>query len=130
MNGGPQTRTAYFAFLLGILLSSAACATGQNGDVPVSISSQELKLPAATRILGQAAIYISTTGEKLEVVHDAAAAVAIVKLPDGSVAILQEEIAGSAGRYRNNSMTVWEKDGGVLLWIDGKLAFSGHSERD
>ena len=125
-----QARTAYFAFLLGILLSSAACATGQSVDIPVSISTQELKLPAATRILGQAAIYISTTGDKLEVVHDAAAAVAIVKLPDGSVAVLPEEIAGSEGRYRNNSMTVWEKDRGVLLWIDGKLTFSGHSERD
>jgi membrane-bound inhibitor of C-type lysozyme len=82
-----------------------------------------------TRVLGQASVYISATGEKLEVIHDPAADIAIVKLPDGTLVLLSAEIAGSEGRYRDSRMTVWEHDGGVLLWVTGKLVFSGRGAK-
>ncbi len=88
-----------------------------------------MPVPSATRVLGQASVYLSATGEKLEVVHDTAADIAVLKLPDGSLALLPAEIAGSEGRYRDGSMTLWENDGGVLLWIAGKLVFSGREAK-
>jgi membrane-bound inhibitor of C-type lysozyme len=75
--------------------------------------------------MGEASAYISADGEKLEVVHDPAADIAIVKLPDGTLVLLPAEIAGSEGRYLDSRMTVWENAGGVLLWIAGELVFSG-----
>jgi hypothetical protein len=116
----PLASLANFAFLAGSLLICASCATAYPGNVPVNGSAPTVTLPPSTRVLGEA-----TVGERVQVVHDDSAGIAIVKLPDGGMAVLPLEIAGSEGRYRDNHMIVWEKDGGVLLWIDGKLVFNG-----
>jgi hypothetical protein len=108
-----------------LLLAVAGCATAPIDGMPVENTAPALQAPPSTRVLGQAAIYVSATGEKLEVVHDAAAGIVIVKQPDGVLVLLPAEIAGEDGRYRDSHMTLWEKDGGVLLWIDGKLVFNG-----
>ncbi|HXE98236.1 MAG TPA: hypothetical protein VN642_17670 [Dongiaceae bacterium] len=84
-----------------------------------------MPVPPSTRVLGKATLYVSATGEKLEVIHDTSAGVAIVMLPDGGLTVLPAEIAGSEGRYRDNRMTVWEHDGVALLWIGGELVFNG-----
>lgn len=114
-----------FAVLAALFLAGAGCATAPIVTLPPSSSSPGVPLPSSTRVLGEATVYISAGGERVEVVHDAAAGIAIVKLPDGAAAALPEEIAGSAGRYRDKRMTVWESDGGVLLWVEGRLVFSG-----
>ena len=119
------TRAARFAFLAALLLISAGCATAPAIVVPVKDSVPKVSLPSSTRVLGEAKVYISAAGERVEVVHDASIGIAIVKLPDGQATALPEEIAGSEGRYRDKRMTVWESDGGVLLWVEGKLVFSG-----
>lgn len=108
-----------------LFLVVAGCATAPIGSMPVETSAPARQVPPSTRVLGQAALYVSAAGERLEVVHDTAAGIAIVKLPDGGMALLPEEIAGAEGRYRDSRMTVWENDGGVLLWIGGKLVFKG-----
>lgn len=108
-----------------LFLVVAGCATAPIGSMPVETSAPARQVPSSTRVLGQAALYVSAAGERLEVVHDTAAGIAIVKLPDGGMALLPEEIAGAEGRYRDSRMTVWENDGGVLLWIGGKLVFKG-----
>jgi len=105
-----------------VLLCSAGCATAPTVSTPVQ---QSMPVPAETRVLGQATVYLSAAGEKLEVVHDAGTGVVIVKLPDDRLAILPAEIVGTEGRYRDDHLTLWETDGGVLLWLDGKLVFSG-----
>lgn len=114
-----------YAFLASLLLICAGCATAPNGSVPIKSSAPGVPLPSTTHVLGQATVYISAAGERLEVVHDTQAGIAIVKLPNGGTAVLPAEIAGSEGRYRDNRMTVWENDGVVLLWVDGKLVFGG-----
>jgi membrane-bound inhibitor of C-type lysozyme len=108
-----------------MLLICAGCATAPNGNVPINSSAPTVTLPSSTRVLGEGTVYISATGERVQVVHDDSAGIAIVKLPDGGMAVLPLEIADSAGRYRDNHMIVWEKGGVVLLWIDGKLVFNG-----
>jgi membrane-bound inhibitor of C-type lysozyme len=97
-----------------ILLVSSSCA-----------SAPKVSFPATTRVLGIATIYQSATGERLEVIHDNRAGVAILKLPDGTVVVLPAELVGSEERYKDARMTVWEHDSGVQLWIDGNVAFSG-----
>lgn len=99
---------------------------------PVSFgcaSKPTVSLSTSTRVLEPAAIYLSATGEKLEVLHDHAAGVAIIKLPDGTMVVVPAEYAGSEGRYRDARMTIWEHNRGVLLWIDGKVVFSGSIEK-
>lgn len=113
------------ALLAALFLLCAGCATAPGGAMPVNGSAADVPLPPSTRFLGQAAIYLSAAGERLEVVHDAGAGIAIVKLPDGTMTLLPAEIVGTEGRYRDSRITVWERDGGALLWIDGELVFSG-----
>ncbi len=125
MTAEPLAARAHFILILGIMLICAGCATMPNGGVPVENTATGAPVPSATRFLGQATVYLSATGESLEVVHDASTGIAIVKLPDGSATVLPEEIAGFEGRYRNKHMTVWENDGFVLLWVDGKFVFRG-----
>lgn len=105
-----------------LLLCCAGCAAVPVVSTPVQ---QSVPVPVETRVLGQATLYLSTEGEKLEVVHDANSGIVIVKLPDERLAILPPEIVGTEGRYRDDHLTLWETDGGVLLWLDGKLLFSG-----
>ena len=107
-----------------LLLAVAGCATAPIDRMPADNAAPVLQV-SPSHVLGRAVLYVSATGEKLEVVHDTAAGIAIVKLPDGGMALLPEEIAGVEGRYRDSRMTVWESDGGVLLWIDGRLVFNG-----
>ena len=107
-----------------LLLAVAGCVTAPTGSVPAE-DNEPSRQVSPSRVLGQDSLYISATGEKLEIVHDTAAGIAIVKLPDGGIALLPAEIAGAEGRYRDSHMTVWENDGGVLLWIDGRLVFTG-----
>ncbi len=114
-----------FLLFLVLLPICAGCATAPNVGVPTEISAPGVSLPASTRVLGTATAYVSAAGERLEIVHDTPAGIAIVKLPDGGTAVLPAEIAGSEGRYRDSRMTVWENDGVVLLWVEGKLVFSG-----
>lgn len=108
-----------------VMLLCAGCAATSNVTSPLESSAPVLPLPPATRVLGRATLYVSAAGEKLEIVHDSSAGVAILRLPDGGMAVLSAEIAGSDGRYRDSRMTLWENGGGVSLWIDGKLVFSG-----
>lgn len=111
--------------LICLLQFFAGCVKAPAGAMPAENVVPDLRAPSSTRVLGQATLYISTTGEKLEVVHDAATDVAIIKLPDGEAVLLPAEIAGSGERFRDKHMTLWEHDGAVLLWVDGKLEFSG-----
>lgn len=106
-----------------LLLCSAGCAAAPVVSAPLQ---QSVPVPRSTRVLGQATQYFSATGEKLEVVHDDRTGVAIVKLPDEQLAILTAEIAGTEGRYRDDRLTLWETEGSALLWLDGKLVFSGN----
>jgi hypothetical protein len=112
-------------FIAVLLLICAGCATAPTGSAAVQNTAPGISLPSATQVLGQATVYFSAAGEKLEVIHDTSAGIAIVKLPDGALTVLPAELAGSEGRYRDSRMTVWEHDGVILLWIDGKLVFSG-----
>lgn len=115
-----------FAFLGCLFLVCAGCVKTLNGGVPLKSSAPSVKLPSSTRVLGQASAYISATGAKMEVVHDSSFSdVAIVMWPGGGIAVLPAEIAGMEGRYRDSRMTLWEKEGVGLLWIDGELVFSG-----
>lgn len=114
----------HFSGLL-MLLSCAACAS-TSGQVNSGASQQPVfQAPTATRSLGQASRYISPAGERLEVVHDPRAGIAIVKLPGGGLELLNAELAGSEERYRSATMTLWENNGTVLLWQNGSLLFSG-----
>lgn len=113
------------AALMAALLFCGGCATAPTAGAPVQQSPRPV--PAGTRILGQATVYVAATGEKLEVVHDANTGIAIVKLPEGQIAILSAEIVGTEGRYRDDHLTLWETDGGVLLWLDGRLVFTGRA---
>lgn len=106
-----------FISFLFFLLVTSGCA-----------SSPSVSLPASTRVLDSATIYLSVTGEKLEVIHDHSTGVAIIKLPDGTMAVLPLESAGLEGRYRDTRMNIWEHDRSVLLWIDGNVVFSGSIE--
>lgn len=106
--------------LLTLLLMCSACATA-----PANSATPTIVSPSDTRILGQATVYISAVDERLEVVHDNRTGVAIVKLPDGVMAVLPAEIVGLEERYRDSHMTLWENEGSALLWIDGELVFSG-----
>ncbi len=110
--------TRVFRTFLLIILVSSGCA-----------STPTVSLPTSTRLLEPATIYLSAAGEKLEVIHDHSAGVAIIKLPDGTMAVLPAEYAGSEGRYRDPRMNIWEHDRGALLWIDGKVVFSGSIEK-
>lgn len=105
-----------------LLLCCAGCAAAPAVSRPIR---QAVPVPSSTRVLGQATVYLSPAGEKLEVVHDANSGIVIIKLPDEQLAILPPEIVGTEGRYRDDHLTLWETDGGVLLWLDGKLVFSG-----
>lgn len=127
MSGRVLIDKALCVFLLGVLLACVGCATAPDATVPPENRGQSIPVPAATRFLGQATVYISAAGESVEVVRDASAGNAIVKLPDGSLILLPEEIAGIEGRYRNKQMMVWENGSFVLLWIEGKLLFRGKS---
>lgn len=100
-----------------MFLISSGCAT-----------TAAVSLPAATHVLGAATRYLSETGARLEIIHDSRAGVAILKLPDGTLTVVPAEFAGVEGRYKDTRMTVWEHENGVLLWIDGKVAFSGTME--
>ena len=113
------------ALLVVLQLICTACAMAPNGGLPVNSSAPGIAVPSATRVLGQATVYLAATGERLEVVHDTRTGVAIVKSSDGAITVLPAEIAGSEERYRDSRMTLWEKEGSALLWIDGKLVFSG-----
>jgi membrane-bound inhibitor of C-type lysozyme len=117
-----QTCPVLFAVLL---LACSGCATAPTGSSPAQNTAPRVSFPSSTRVLEQATVYISEAGEKLEVVHDNMTGNVIVKLPDGAMALLHAELAGSEGRYRDSRMTVWEQDGSVLFWVDGKLVFGG-----
>lgn len=127
MSTAPLTALLRFPLLLVLLLLWGGCATVPDVAVPVETPAPAVPLPAFSRVLGEATVYVSAGGERVEVVHDNRAGIAIVKLPDGGTAVLPEEIAGLEGRYRDSRMTVWENDGGLLLWVEGKLVFSGRS---
>jgi hypothetical protein len=105
-------------FILFIFIISSGCA-----------STPTASLPTSTRVLESATIYLSATGEKLEVIHDHRTGVAIIKLPDVTMAVLPAEFTGLEGHYGNERMRIWEHDSGVLLWIDGKVMFSGSLEK-
>jgi membrane-bound inhibitor of C-type lysozyme len=124
MRGTSLTFLLRTVFLAGVMLFLAGCATAPSSAVPED-AARDIKLPAATHMLGEAAVYVSASGKSLEVVHDSSGGVAIVKLPGGGMAALPAEIAGSEERYRNERMTLWEKDGTALLWLSGELVFSG-----
>lgn len=125
MSAAPLTASLRFPLLLVLLLLWGGCATAPDAAVPVETPAPAVPLPAFSRVLGEATVYVSAGGERVEVVHDDRAGIAIVKLPDGGTAVLPEEIAGLEGRYRDSRMTAWENDGGLLLWVEGKLVFSG-----
>ena len=113
------------AALMAVLLLCGGCATAPGVGTPAQQPARPV--PAGTRILGQATVYVAATGEKLEVVHDANSGIAIVKLSEDQIAILPAEIVGTEGRYRDDHLTLWETDGGVLLWLDGTLVFTGRA---
>lgn len=92
------------------------------------VSIPAVSLPTSTRVLDSPAIYLSASGEKLEIISDNRAGAAILKLPDGTMTVLPAESAGLAGLYKNNRMTLWVRENSVLLWVDGSVAFSGSSE--
>jgi membrane-bound inhibitor of C-type lysozyme len=129
MSAEPLTALLRFPLLLVLLLLWSGCATAPDVAVPVATPAPAVPLPAFSRVLGEATVYVSAAGERVEVVHDDRAGIAIVKLPDGGAVVLPAEIAGSEGRYRDSRMTVWENDGGLLLWVEGKLVFSGRIEK-
>lgn len=112
-----------YGALIAVLLICAGCATVPTVSAP---AQQAMPVPAQTRVLGQATLYLSVSGERLEVVHDGGTGVAIVKLPDERLTILPAEIAGAEGRYRDDHLMLWETDGGALLWLDGVLVFTGN----
>lgn len=126
MNGTPLIFPTLFAVLA---LICAGCAAPPKVSVPEQNTAPGISLPSSTRVLGQAAVYVSEAGKKLEVIHDTLTGSAITKLPDGRIVLLPAEIAGSEGRYRDNRMTLWEHDGGAVLWVDGKLEFSGSGSK-
>ncbi|MGB9080283.1 MAG: hypothetical protein WCD00_03210 [Desulfuromonadaceae bacterium] len=121
----PLTTLLRFPLFLALLLLWGGCATAPNVAVPVETPAPGVPLPSSSRVLGTATVYVSAAGERVEIVHDIPAGIAIVKLPDGGTAVLPAEIAGSEGRYRDSRMTVWENGGGLLLWVGGTLVFSG-----
>lgn len=125
MSAAPLTASLRFPLLLVLLLLWGGCATAPDADLPAETPAPAVPLPAFSRVLGEATVYVSAGGERVEVVHDTPAGIAIVKLPDGGIAVLSAEMAGSEGRYRDSRMTVWENEGGVLLCVEGKLVFSG-----
>lgn len=110
---------------MGKLLLLAAMFFGLAGCA----TTPAIALPEATRVLGAATVYRSASGERLEIIHDSRAGIAILKLPDGTLALLPAEYVGAAGRYKDERITVWERDDGVLLWIDGNITFSGTIEK-
>lgn len=116
-------------FSAALLISCTGCARANNVVSAAHCPVPDARFPSSTRVLGQATVYYSATGEKLEVVHDAAGGIAILKMPDGGMEVIPAEFAGLEGRYRDEHMTVWENDGVVLLWVDGILLFSGKSKR-
>ena len=124
MSAESLTSRIRLPLLLVLLLPWGGCATAPDAAVPVETPAA-VPLPAFSRVLGEATVYLSATGERVEVVHDNRAGIAIVKLPDGGTAVLPAEIAGLEGRYRDSRMTVWENDGALLLWVEGELVFSG-----
>lgn len=108
--------------LLVQMQATIGCATipdATDSDRPATV------LPPATLTLGQARVYIAATGEKLEVVHDPRAGIAIVKQPNGITVILPAAIAGSEDLYRNEQITLREFDGAAALIVDGKPVFNG-----
>ena len=111
--------------LMAALLLCGGCATAPAVAPAVQKAAPPVPVPAETRVLGQATVYVSATGERIEVVHDPNSDVVIVKLSEDEIAILPAEIVGTEGRYRDDHLTLWETDGGVLLWLDGKLVFTG-----
>lgn len=115
-----------FGALAAALLISGGCAVVPAVSTPVQ---QAMPVPAQTRVLGQAEQYLSASGERLEVVHDGGTGVAIVKLSDEQLVILPAELAGTEGRYRDDHLTLWETDGGALLWRDGTLVFTGSAAK-
>lgn len=121
----PLTALIRFPLFPVLILFWGGCATAPDTGVPPETPVPNVSLPASTRVLGTAMVYVSAAGERVEIVHDTPAGIAIVKLPDGGIAVLPAEMAGSEGRYRDSRMTVWENEGGVLLWVEGKLVFSG-----
>jgi hypothetical protein len=94
-----------------------------------SATTASRSLPTSTLVLGSAEIYVSASGDTLEIVHDPRTGIVIVKRSDGTSIILPEEISGKAGRYRDNRNTLWEHDSGVVLWVDGNVVFSGTTKR-
>lgn len=112
----------------GLLLAAACCA----GCAPLSVPAgppgagvAERRLPAATRVLGQAAQYVAADGRRMEIVHDPLTSGVLVKTPEGGLVMLPEEVAGTPGRYRDRRVILWETEGGAMLWNDGRLVFSG-----
>jgi len=126
VNGTPLIFPTLFTVLALIFVG---CATSPTVSVPAQNTAPGISFPSTTRVLGQAAVYVSEAGKKLEVIHDTLTGSVITKLPDGRIVLLPAEIAGSEGRYRDKRMTLWEHDGGVVLWVDGKLEFSGSGSK-
>ena len=93
------------------------------------VSTSAVSLPTSTRVLESATIYLSATGERLEVIRDTRAGVAIIKLPDDTITVLPAEFTGVGGHYKNDRMSIWEHDRSVLLWIDGSVVFTGSIEK-
>jgi hypothetical protein len=118
------------AFVALLMLLMTGCAalpqpvTSNTGTTPALVA------PPATRVLGQADVYVAADGARLEVVLDQRTDIAIVKQPDGGMAIIPAELAGSTERFRNEQMMLWLKDGSALLWRSGQLLFTGRIEAE
>lgn len=110
-----------------ILLLVTGCATHLQPVTGNTSTTPALAAPPATRVLGQADVYVSADGARLEVVLDPRTDIAIVKQPDGALVIIPAELAGSTERFRNEQMMLWLKDGNALLWRSGQLLFTGRA---
>ncbi|MFZ4859840.1 MAG: hypothetical protein ACOYL3_26005 [Desulfuromonadaceae bacterium] len=112
-----------------LAVGQAGAYAGSIFKADCHVSTSAVSLPTSTRVLDSATIYLSATGERLEVIRDIRAGVAIIKLPDETMVVLPPEFAGLEGRYKDSRMSLWEHESGVLLWIDGNVAFSGSIEK-
>lgn len=113
-----------------LLLLVTGCTTLPQPVTGDRSATPSLVAPSTTRVLGQADVYLAADGARLEVVLDPRTDIAIVKLPDGGMAIIPAELAGSMERFRNEQMMLWLKDGSALLWRSGQLLFSGRAEAE
>ena len=74
-------------------------------------------------------MYVSISGKKFAVIHDSRTGEAIIRLFDGTIAVLPPEYVGYEGRYKNKRIDLWERDSDVLLWVDGSILYSGTIEQ-